>query len=99
MFSLITVVKPVNPFLNRLKINMKGYTLRERNSVIFSLGSLPHRSQHLKVRICSSRSKFFPFSVDLFFERVLLSLSKQEVMKVVALCKYGRKNRDILNSP
>ena len=45
------------------------------NSVIFSLTSLPDRSQLLKERICSARRKFFPFRQG----------SKEEVTKVVSL--------------
>ena len=40
---------------------------------------------------------FFPFKIRLILKGVVVQKSKQEVTKVVSLCKYGGKYRDALS--
>ena len=53
---------------------------KEKNLTIFA--SFRHGSQFLKVRICSSRSKFLPLRVDLISESYIIQRSKQEFMQL-----------------
>ena len=49
----------------RPAIKVNGYTFRGSNSfILFFFASHLFRGQHLKERICSPRSKFFPLRVD-----------------------------------
>ena len=51
--------------------------------------SLLNKGQFLKVRVCSSRSKFFPFRADPFKKNFSVQDSKGEVTNFVVLCKNG----------
>ena len=60
--------------------------------ILFFVASLVNMSQLWKERICSSRSKYFLYIVDLILEN-LLYLQKLKVMKVVYVCKNARKKK------
>ena len=76
---------------------VNGWSLRGGNSSIFFIfASLLNGGQLLQERICSPRSKFFPSRVDPFWMCFSNQQSKQEVTKVVSLCKNGRKTKECI---
>ena len=71
--------------IHMFKVNR--YTCRESDSFILIIASLLSGGRHLKVRICSSRSKFFPVSVDSYFVGFVMRRRTKEVKKVCPLQK------------
>ena len=86
-----------NATLNHLK---KTDTLsRGTPSASLNFASLLNRGHLLKKRICSPRSKFFPLRVDPTLKGCTVQESKQEVIKVVSLCKNDRKSWKYTHTP
>ena len=71
-----------------------GTLVRGSNFALVIFASPFSVGQLLNERICSFRSKFFPLKVDPFWKGFYTEGSKQEVTKVVSLCKYDRKKHE-----
>ena len=55
---------------------VKGYTFRGSNSVIFSFSHTFQKGSTVKERICSWKSKFFPYKVHYLLERFAILWGK-----------------------
>lgn len=70
-------------------IKENGFSFWGSNSAIYLFVSVPNRSQSLKIRICSPKSKFFPLRLSSFWKGFTVQGSKQKNRKVVSLCQNG----------
>ena len=74
---------------------MNRYTVRERNSGIFSITSLSNGGRLLKKRICFPRSKLFSLRVDSILETSLSWEINRKSQKFLPFGKQAEKNEGV----